>query len=207
MLCSGGALFCSLPPSPYRPRDCRAFKRSDDLPALHAAPHGEEALTVRAGRRRIKLPDARLLAELVPYESDWRRTSGSLEFPKRCKTTLVHRARVSKLAARYRLSAVPQPRWSPEQGRLPQDCSLRGSHCPKHGNIGCSRQRSDLLGVRPNQPLTRGSPDINSRSTSSRVGEPTMPPKRVHLSAAAALANRIASDSGRPSARARANAA
>jgi hypothetical protein len=49
--------------------------------------------------------------------------------------------------------------------------------------------------------------EISSRSTSPRVGEPTMPPKRVHLSAAAALANRIASDSGRPSARARANAA
>ena len=30
--CCGGALFCSLPPTPYRPRDCRASKQSDDPP-------------------------------------------------------------------------------------------------------------------------------------------------------------------------------
>jgi hypothetical protein len=99
LLCCRGALFCSLPPSPYRPRDCRASKQSDDLPVLHAAPpRFDEALTVRAGRRRIKLPATsavqswlrrtkkkarglapRPLAELIPYRAiplEWVRVPG-----------------------------------------------------------------------------------------------------------------------------------
>jgi len=102
---------------------------------------------------------------------------------------------VASLAYDPGIHAVPQQKWTYDLRSLRSlmDCRV------KPGNDSGRELRR--------QKRALAQPRASSASTSARFGAPMLPPKRVHLIAAAAEPKRIAVTSSRPSASAKATPA